>query len=146
MISKQAKAVYDSKYRTDNKTAIAQRKHQYYLTPNGKLVSQTRTKRWLATPEGRFLKFGQKLRLRYSIDRPDFDRMLVEQTGRCLICNNQFLNNNKEPHVDHDHLTGIIRGLLCGRCNRLLGMVKDSIQLLLSAVSYLQRNSTWTHH
>jgi hypothetical protein len=42
--------------------------------------------------------------------------------------------------VDHNHSSGKVRGLLCNRCNRAIGMFEDSPELLLSAISYLQDN------
>jgi len=41
-------------------------------------------------------------------------------------------------HVDHDHLSGAIRGLLCHKCNAALGMVGDSIDHLLGLIQYLK--------
>jgi len=46
--------------------------------------------------------------------------------------------NNKRLCIDHDHNTGIVRGLLCDKCNHLLGNATDSIKILLGAIKYLQ--------
>lgn len=43
------------------------------------------------------------------------------------------------PMVDHDHVTGTIRGLLCSKCNTLLGMAKDNIAILENAIKYLKK-------
>jgi len=64
-----------------------------------------------------------------------YDEMLKRQNGVCAIC---FKTNNKNRLcVDHDHSTGIVRGLLCGFCNRRLVTLRNSPQLLLRAVNYL---------
>ena len=64
--------------------------------------------------------------------------MLKNQNGLCLICYKPVA----EFHLDHDHKTGRIRGLLCHKCNTLLGMCNDDIGILWSAVNYLMENET----
>lgn len=63
-----------------------------------------------------------RLRIRYGISKDDFDRMAVEQSGLCLIC-------ERKPtatfHVDHNHDTGHVRGLLCASCNVRLGILEQ---------------------
>lgn len=56
--------------------------------------------------------------------------MLKIQKYRCGICGIVF---EKTPHIDHNHETGIIRGLLCNQCNLLLGLAKENPLILLKA-------------
>lgn len=56
--------------------------------------------------------------------------MFQKQNGRCAICRVQFSKLPKKPHVDHSHVTGQVRGLLCGRCNQRLGMLGDEYDVV----------------
>ena len=47
----------------------------------------------------------------------------------------------KVPHVDHDHITGKVRGLLCGSCNRALGLIKDNLETLVRLQKYLEKSN-----
>ena len=73
----------------------------------------------------------------YRLTIEEFDRMLIAQSGRCLICGWGMTALN-EPCVDHDHETGRIRGLLCATCNGGLGQFFDSVELLAKAIEYLK--------
>ena len=64
-----------------------------------------------------------------------FNQLKREQGGRCKICKNK----PKKFVVDHNHKTGKVRGLLCPRCNNLLGMSQDDPRLLQVAIQYLKR-------
>lgn len=78
------------------------------------------------------------LRRRYGIGDADFQRMLAEQGGVCAIC--------KDPgprHVDHDHITGKVRGILCFNCNGGLGYYRDNVEYLGEAIRYLRRTTPW---
>lgn len=57
----------------------------------------------------------------YGITQQDFNEMYTQQEGKCLICGISFSELSKNPSVDHDHLTGEVRGLLCNSCNTKLG-------------------------
>jgi hypothetical protein len=77
------------------------------------------------------------LRLRYGIGQADFDQLLAEQGGVCAIC------RAPDPqHVDHDHRTGWVRGILCFNCNGGLGQFRDSPEFLAGAIKYL-KGTTW---
>ena len=81
---------------------------------------------------------------KYGILLEDYERILEEQEGRCAICgmkaeHNVINGRLKSLHVDHDHSTGTIRGILCSNCNTGLGMFKDDPTLLRNAIEYLRR-------
>jgi len=61
--------------------------------------------------------------------------MLKAQEGTCAICDGGTSKNHFA--VDHNHKTGEVRGLLCAKCNKMLAQARDSVQLLLTAVDYL---------
>lgn len=84
---------------------------------------------------------------RYNITPAIYDSMFDEQNGCCAICSRAGhrlgLGGEANRHnvlcVDHDHSTGAVRGLLCMRCNRAIGMLGDSHEVLKSAISYLMQ-------
>ncbi len=67
-----------------------------------------------------------------------------EFTGKCDICGVPEVECDYRLSMDHDHETGLFRGWLCGRCNKALGLLKDSREVVLNAVLYLQRNEKVT--
>jgi hypothetical protein len=71
----------------------------------------------------------------YGIIIEQYTDMLKEQKGLCAGCNELM----ERPCVDHNHITGKIRGLLCVSCNMFLGKIKDSTEILLSLIEYLER-------
>ena len=77
---------------------------------------------------------------RYGITKKDYESMWLRQGGKCPVCDKMELDG-KLLHIDHDHKTGRIRGLLCGPCNRFIGLAKENIHTLHGAVDYLERQS-----
>ncbi len=74
-----------------------------------------------------------------------FDEVLLKlekQNGVCAICSKVLdsLTRGTKPHLDHDHSNGMIRDVLCSRCNNVLGYVGENIELLMKFVSYIQRH------
>ena len=74
------------------------------------------------------------LRRRYGIPAEHFDQMFAEQGGLCAIC-----REAPAEHIDHDHKTGRVRGLLCFNRNGALGQFRDRLDLMLRAFAYLTR-------
>ncbi len=79
------------------------------------------------------------LKAAYGMTIEDYDSMLRQQGGACAICRREpSTGNGKVLHVDHDHATGRVRGLLCTNCNTGLGHFRDSTDALAAAAAYLQ--------
>lgn len=72
------------------------------------------------------------LRKRYGIEPEQFDGLVAEQGGICAIC-----REAAPTHLDHDHETGRVRGVLCVSCNNGLGLFRDDIARLRQALNYL---------
>jgi len=75
------------------------------------------------------------LRRRYGIGQADVDAMIAAQDGVCAAC-----ETDEPKHVDHDHETGRVRGVLCFLCNQALGNVRDEISRLRGLIDYLNRD------
>ena len=79
---------------------------------------------------------------KYGITLEDQEQMLREQNNKCAICGKEiFLFGSSKKltaHVDHDHKTGKVRGLLCNDCNRGIGLLKDNPLFLANAIKYLE--------
>jgi hypothetical protein len=79
----------------------------------------------------------------YGIGIVDYEAMLEEQGNCCDICGiNAEHVSHQQLHVDHDHDSGAVRALLCGSCNRAIGLMNDSSKFLQNAANYLKRFNT----
>ena len=78
------------------------------------------------------------LKSAYGITLAQYETLLDTQGGVCAICKTSTNGNcGRKLYVDHCHKTGKVRGLLCGRCNSILGFVDDSPDWLEKAKAYL---------
>jgi transcription elongation factor Elf1 len=76
----------------------------------------------------------------YGMTVDDYDKMLLDQGGKCAICGSSNPGRNYNYFaVDHNHTTGQVRALLCTRCNTALGMWDDQSNLLDAAAAYLRK-------
>ena len=90
------------------------------------------------SPEVRRKALGHILSCKYGMTLEDYDKMLVEQLGACAICKTVPDGELARLCIDHDHETGRIRGLLCDRCNRGIGLLRDDPAVLDAAAQYLR--------
>ena len=76
------------------------------------------------------------LKKNYGINIDQYNDMLNAQNNKCLICHTEF-KTMKSTYIDHNHITGKVRGLLCVKCNSGIGYLNDDINLLKEAINYL---------
>ncbi len=81
------------------------------------------------------------LRRAFGITVKQYDKLLADQCGMCAICAQR--PKRIRLAVDHDHVTGFVRGLLCARCNRALAAFKDSSSRLNLAAQYIRDSDRW---
>lgn len=77
---------------------------------------------------------------KYGITIDDYDQMMVDQNYKCAICDMAPIDYSL--HVDHSHISGQVRGLLCRKCNVGLGSFGDSPSNLRNAANYLEKNQS----
>lgn len=71
----------------------------------------------------------------------EYLEMFNKQNGQCAICEIGQDKSIKAFAVDHDHITGKVRGLLCSKCNLTIGNANDDINILKSAIKYLEERN-----
>jgi hypothetical protein len=80
------------------------------------------------------------LKYRYGITIEDYEKTLKEQNNQCAICKTTTPGGRGTYfHVDHNHLTGQIRGLLCHHCNIFLGSAQENVGTLKASIEYLNK-------
>lgn len=82
-------------------------------------------------------RYNYWLRKNYGITIEQYDAMYAAQGGRCKICATSAPRGRGGFHVDHCHSGNYVRGLLCAECNMMLGLAKDSKEILKNAIFYL---------
>jgi hypothetical protein len=113
---KKKRALYAKTYYETNKEQLSQKnKERHQRNPK-------------AYRETRWRQNGIK-----NFSYNDYLRLLNEQQGVCRICGDLM----GSPHVDHNHETGKVRGLLCRHCNSALGLFKDNLTTIAKALDYL---------
>ena len=85
--------------------------------------------------------YRQELVRKYGVEPTWFDEQIRQQGDSCVCCKRKFQWGDKQtsPHVDHCHETKTVRGILCNRCNTVLGLCKDDDKLLSSLARYLRK-------
>jgi len=105
--------------------------HKHKNAPGKREARKARTKAWQkANPEK---KLAINRRSRYGLSEEVYKAMVNNQNGKCAICKIQSIRD-----VNHCHVSGKIRGLLCQKCNLMLGYSNDNPEILRVGADYLE--------
>jgi len=87
---------------------------------------------------------ARALKAKYGLTEVDWDALFDAQGKQCAICETDTPGRSKKAqwHTDHDHKTGVVRGILCAHCNRMLGSALDDPWTLEAALEYLKKSKT----
>ena len=84
--------------------------------------------------------YRSQIKYKYGLSYEDYLNLLEKQNGICCGCKNPFYIDKDSlsiPCIDHNHITGKVRGILCKRCNLALGYVNDNPKTLSNLIEYL---------
>jgi hypothetical protein len=133
-VCKECKAEQHRRWRARNPEHVKEWHRQYNQTAERKKAHADRERHRYQSNPGPILS-DRRLRL-YGVTRDEYNALLEKQCGVCAICGNS-CKSGRALGIDHNHVTGQIRGLLCGICNRAIGYLQDDPKLVQSALEYL---------
>lgn len=107
-------------------------------TKKWKAANNEKMREWLKQWQRDNKSHINELRLirKYGLTLKDWKELSIQQRNRCKICARKV-----KLHVDHNHKTNKVRGLLCANCNQALGLFFESRKSLYRAISYLETKS-----
>jgi len=117
------------RYRAANREKIRDRRRKYHA--DHRAEHNERGRKYYAEHRLEWRKYA--LGRDYNLTPEGYDALVAAQGGRCAIC-----LDRAELVVDHDHDTGLVRGLLCPHCNTGLGRFRDCLDSLRRAIDYLR--------
>ena len=121
------------KYATDSerKDAAREQCRKYRATDRAKQIAADKQRVWQSKNKHKPREY--LLRNKYGLTIDNYKSILAAQNNKCAICEVTM----SETFIDHDHYTGLTRGILCRHCNLGIGHFFDSIETLNKAIKYL---------
>jgi len=133
---KEVRKNYNKQYYENQKENILENKKAYYQDNKEEIKKNKRT----YNKEQRKIIRDRLLKKFYGINLEQYNIMLENQKGICAICSEP-PSAKKALAVDHCHITGKIRSLLCSRCNLAIGMFQEDNELMFKALEYLKKHN-----
>ena len=119
-------------------------RHKGHKDGHAAVCKICKRKKYPTTTRQKQKAYERQIKRNYGITVENYDAMYAEQGGLCAGCRQS--NKGSRFHIDHCHTTGIVRGLLCNKCNIALGLVDDRIETLANLISYLSYGQTSKSH
>ena len=94
-----------------------------------------------SNPDKKEMKYASDIKRLYGTTPEDVLELYTLQKNSCGICNKQIKLRDFHTHIGHCHATGKVRGVLCSKCNLMLGNCKDDIRILSKAIAYLKEHN-----
>ena len=142
---------YKESYRRQHRKELNEKQKQYYrenrekkLEYSKKYYSEHRSevleyfRKRYKNPEVKLRQKARSRQKRYGLSSIEYNKMINKQKNKCAVCPTKLSKlPSKQVHVDHDHKTGKVRGLLCQKCNLALGLLKENLLIVRSLLKYL---------
>ena len=133
---KATRKIYRSTY--EKTEGYKARRAKYYNSEKG----QATIAKYRQNAKYKARRRNNALKAAYGITETEYDAMFKLQRGCCVTCGRS-VQELKRPrlHVDHNHVTGKVRELLCFNCNSVFGHVRDNVEILSKCLEYLKKHS-----
>lgn len=128
------------KYLSKHAARLKAARRGQYLVNRKKIIerSRARERRLKDDPDYKQQKFFNHQKRTYGLSRDQWWAMFSAQGGRCGCCGATEPKGKNHWHTDHEHKTGKVRGILCHRCNIMLGYALDDPRILSAGIEYLK--------
>lgn len=138
--NREALSAYQKKWRQENQSSILEEKKKYYRENRDQILSKQKLYWDNRTEKQRNKVVERQIAKKYGLSLEEYNQKSSSQGDVCKICQKK-CSTGKRLAVDHNHKTGQVRGLLCGRCNLILGRAEELPDLLRKAADYLEAYS-----
>lgn len=108
-------------------------------TPEGKAAVLKKVQKYKQSEKGKLTEWKSYLKRNYKISLETYFEILKIQGGGCAICG--IKPKDRRLHIDHNHKTDTIRGILCGKCNQAIGLLDENLNLFDKAKNYIKNNN-----
>lgn len=129
-----------AQYRIDHPDRVAatnKRSYQKHYTEK-----RANQKRYASSDTAKARARSRSLMNRYGMTIDSWNQLFDRQNGTCAICKTNLEKlESRHVHVDHDHVTNAIRGILCHNCNTMIGLARDNSEILNAAINYLRKQA-----
>lgn len=130
------------KYRETHREALREQSRKYYKAHREECIEKMKKYhiRHREVKKRYYRKHIEKYRMEhiqrtFGLTPEAYEELFAKQENKCAICG--ALRGTVKFAVDHDHKTNRVRGILCTRCNSMLGMARDNTVILESGIQYL---------
>lgn len=128
-----------NEYYHKNKESIQKKRREHYLANKDRILAKNKEWKDSNKEKSAIADRASSIKRKYGLSLEQYDKMVESQGNRCALCFREYSEFDGNFHVDHNHRTGAVRGLLCPPCNKGLGMFNDNLGRVKNAVIYLEK-------
>ncbi len=103
--------------------------------PTGRVALQSKCKDCERSVRSSYYKPHESARRKFRLTDKEYNTLIEKSKEGCEVCSRPL----SKVCIDHNHLTGEVRGVLCNNCNTALGLVGDNVDTLSKLIQYLER-------
>ena len=135
-MTREENTAYARTWRKNNPEKVKAAGRRYYQKHAVKLLERAKRLRIEKPEREAAINRKKYLKKEWGLSLSEYDGLLSTQNGVCAICQRPPMKH--QLAIDHNHVTGKIRGLLCARCNRAIALLWEDVSIMKKAIDYLE--------